>query len=114
MSKHAKFFDNFSRSIRLGIHTSAPARVIKYDAANKEADIELLFMTVYKDGSTEQYPLIEGAPVLKHVGALAKDDIVFVAFSERALDNLQKKPFDPDASRMHDVRDAVILGVIEL
>lgn len=114
MSKHATFFDQLKRSVRLAIHTTAPARVVSYDAAAKQADIELLFMTVYKDGTTERYPLIEGAPVLKHVGALSEDDIVFVAFSERALDNLQKEPFDPDASRMHDIRDAVILGVLEI
>lgn len=114
MSKHATFFDQLKRSVRLAVHTTAPARVVRYDASAKEADIELLFMTVYKDGSTERYPLIEGAPVLKHVGALAKGDVVFVAFSERALDNLQKEPFDPDASRMHDIRDAVVLGVLEI
>lgn len=114
MSKQARFFDQLSRSIRLAVHTSAPGRVVRYDAGKKEADIELLFLTVYKDGSTERYPLIEGAPMLKHVGALSKGDIVFVAFSERALDNLQKEPFDPDASRMHDIRDAVVLGVLEL
>jgi len=114
MSKHARFFDELKRSVRLGIHTTAPARVVSYNAGKKEADIELLFMTVYKDGSTERYPLIEGAPCLKHVGTLSKNDIVFVAFAERALDNLQTKPFDPDASRMHDIRDAVVLGVLEL
>ena len=114
MANITRFFDEFSRSIRLAVHTLAPARVVSYDAANKEADIELLFMTVYKDGSTERYPLIESAICLKHVGALSKDDIVFVGFAERALDNLQKEPFDPDASRLHDIRDAVVLGVIEL
>lgn len=114
MAKSTKFFAEYKRSILLGIHTTAPARVVEYHAGDKEADIELLFMTAYLDGSTERYPLIEGAPVLKHVGALSKGDVVFVAFSERALDNLQKTPFDPDATRMHDVKDAVILGVLEL
>ena len=114
MSKQSKFFDEFSRAVRLAVHTGAPAKVVKYDAGKKEADIELLFMTAYKDGTKEKYPLIEGAPVLKHVGALSKNDIVYVSFAERALDNLQDEAFDPDASRMHDIKDAVIIGVMEL
>lgn len=41
---------------------------------------------------------------------LKKEDTVFVAFAERALDNLQKKPFNPEFHRMFNVQDAVIIG----
>jgi hypothetical protein len=45
---------------------------------------------------------------------LLPGDIVFVAFSERAIDNLQAKPFDPGYRRMFDMRDAVIVGGFKL
>lgn len=114
MAIETKFIDALTQRIRLQVHTGAPARVVKYHADTKEADIQLLFLVVEKNGQSESYPLIERAPVLKHVGPLAMGNIVYVAFAERALDNLQNVPFDPDAHRMHDVRDAIVLGVIEL
>lgn len=114
MAIETKFIDALTQRIRLQVHTFAPARVLKYYPTTKEADIELLFLVVDKNGQSESYPMIERAPVLKHVGSLALNNIVFVAFAERALDNLQNVPFDPDAHRMHDVRDAVVLGVLEL
>lgn len=114
MANDTRFIDALSKRIRLSVHTFAPARVVRYYSGSKEADIELLFMSVDKSGATEKYPLVERAPVLKHVGALSANQVVFVAFAERALDNLQSRPFDPDAHRMHDVRDAVVLGVLEL
>lgn len=114
MSNDTRFIDALAQRIRLSVHTFAPARVVRYHAGTKEADIELLFLTVNKDGASEKYPLIERAPVLKHVGTLNTNDVVFVAFAERALDNIQARPFDPDSHRMHDVRDAVVLGVLEL
>lgn len=42
------------------------------------------------------------------------NDVVFVAFAERALDNLQSKPFDPDSHRTHSLVDAVIIGGYQL
>lgn len=114
MANDTRFIDALSQRIRLSVHTFAPARVVRYHTGSREADIELLFLTVDKSGASEKYPLIERAPVLKHVGALSANQVVFVAFSERSLDNLQAQPFDPDSHRMHDVRDAVVLGVLEL
>jgi hypothetical protein len=110
MGKETRFFDAFEKRIKLSIHTFAPGRVVRYYSTTKEADIELLFMSADKNGVLAKYPLIQKAPVLKHVGVLSENDVVFVAFSERALDNLQNKPFDPGTRRMHDVRDAVVIG----
>jgi len=50
---------------------------------------------------------IEFKPFLK------KNDVVFVEFAERALDNLNgATPFDPEFNRTHDQRDAVITGIL--
>lgn len=137
-------------NIKMSIHTFAPAKVISFDEAKQEANIELLFMQVASTGKTTKYPMIVGVPVLgmrykvdeypaiiKDLkdedgpvdGSAAKikpekeivykpflkpDDIVFVAFAERALDNLQKKPFNPEFHRMFDIQDAVIYGGFKL
>lgn len=146
MANDSRFIDALVHRIHLGIHTLAPARVVQYYPNTQEADIELLFLTVYKDGSAEKYPLIQRAPVLGMrynvpsastsisgivdgdgsnttttfnepllmTPHLVPGDVVFVGFAERALDNLQRQPFDPDAHRMHNVRDAVVLGVFNV
>lgn len=150
MGKDTRFFDAFERLIKLSIHTVAPARVITYNETKRTADVELLFLSVDKEGNREKYPLIIDAPVLgmrykvpkaikasitglipsqgsidgsntsvtlmedvEFVPSLKKDDVVFVGFAERALDNLNgSKPFDPEYRRTHDIRDAVVLGVV--
>lgn len=138
MSKETNFFDLFERRIKLAIHTSGPARVLAFDEEKREADIELLFMTANSNGGLSKYPMIPSVPVMgmrykvkteyqahidgtsstiqpleeiEYVPFLKKGDVVFVVFAERALDNLQNTPFDPDSMRTHDVRDAWIVGV---
>lgn len=110
MTKQTEFFRAFEKRIRLNIHTFLPARVVRFYPATMEADLELLFTQIDNDGQSDRYPLIERAPVLKHVGLLSSGAVVFVAIAERALDNLQSRPFDPESSRMHDLRDAVVIG----
>lgn len=110
MTRQSEFFKQYEKRIRLMVHTFLPARVVKYHGSTKEADLELLYLQVDTDGQSDRYPVIERAPVLKHVGALTTGAVVFVAIAERALDNLQDQPFDPDSSRMHDLRDAVVIG----
>lgn len=113
MPSHTNFFDLLERRIKLSIHTFAPARVVSYDATKHTADVELLFLTCDMEGYLDNYPLIQEAIVLKHVGDLKKDEVVFVSFAERSLDNLNgPKPFDPEYSRTHDIKDAVIVGVM--
>jgi len=141
MAKDTKFLDAFARQIKLSIHTMAPAKVVRYHEEKQKADIQLLFMTVYADGTKEPYGLLEDVPVmfqrfklnkgqpfsikingvtqtaqieqdLVYTPFLRAGDIVLVGFAERALDNLTNKPFDPEFHRTHDVQDAVILGVL--
>lgn len=113
--KSTKFFDALSQKILLGIHTTAPARVTKLDMARHRATVKILFKTKSLSGNLSEYTVIEDVPILKH----CMDDIkvgscVFVSFAERALDNLNgNKEFDPDSVRLHDVSDAVIMGVFE-
>lgn len=141
MANDTKFLDAFARQIKLSIHTMAPAKVVKYNENKQRADIQLLFMTVYADGTKEPYRLLEDVPVmfqrfklnkgqsftaiingvsqtvqveqdLVYTPFLRAGDIVWVGFAERALDNLTNKPFDPEFHRTHSVQDAVVLGVL--
>jgi hypothetical protein len=114
MSAGSKLFDSLIKNIKLSIHTNLPGRVVKYYASTKEADVELLFMTADNQGELDKYPMIERVPCLRHVGPLVVNDTVYLGVSERALDNLQKVPFDPDSSRTHDLRDCVIVGVFDI
>ncbi|MCY7919565.1 Gp138 family membrane-puncturing spike protein [Bacillus atrophaeus] len=112
MTKQTNFYDALIKNIKHSIHTLAPARIVSYDAGTKTASVKPLFMTADEDTLYEQ-PLIEAVPVLKHAQAdIVPGGVVFVAFAERALDNLSgNKPFDPDSSRTHDMTDAVVMGV---
>lgn len=116
MSSESKFVDNIIKNVMLQIHTNLPARVISYDGSAKppEADIEILFMSKSKSGELNKYPLIQSAPCLRHVGPLVKGDVVQVAVAERAMDELQKVPFDPGMRRMFNLNDAIVIGVYDL
>jgi hypothetical protein len=142
MAKDTKFLDAFARQIKLSIHTIAPAKVVRFKENERKADIQLLFMTVYADGTKEPYGMIEDVPVLYqrfklnqgqsftatingvtqtvqveqdlvYTPFLRPGDIVMVGFAERALDNLTDRPFDPEFHRTHSVQDAVVLGVLK-
>ena len=111
MSKGTQFFERFARSIKLDIHTNLPARVVVYHADAEEADVLPLFLQVYPDGETAEYPLLTNVPILEHVKVpLEKGDVVRLSIMERAIDELQAQPFDPDSRRLFDLRDAVIDG----
>lgn len=108
MTIATKFLDKFAKQLKLSIHTFAPANVVRADL--KTADIQLLFKTKYTDGTSSITPMIKNVPVLKHVGLLEPGDMVFVAFSERGLDNLSSTPFVPNSIRTHSYVDAVVIG----
>lgn len=107
MANDVNFFVNLSQAIQASICVSAPAKVVQvYD---KTADIKPLFKE-----KGEEHALVLDVPILKHVQPVAVGDIVHVNFTDRALDNLSKQPFDPQFSRMHSITDAVIVGVYDL
>lgn len=124
MGADTRFFDQLIRTIKLSIHTIAPARVLSFNESKQTADIELLFLSLDNDGDLTKQPPIEDVPVLgmrykvngsvnQYTPYLKKNDVVFVGFAERALDNLEgPKVFDPEFSRMHSYSDAIVLGVL--
>lgn len=78
------------------VHTSIPARVVKYDATTQTADCEIVVQRaeIAEDGATaiETYPIIPNVPVGWPSGGgyslqfpLAKGDGVWLVFSEAAI-----------------------------
>jgi hypothetical protein len=147
MANDTNFIDSLLHRVKMSLHTFLPARVIAFYPATQEADLEILFMQVTRNG-THKYPMIQKAPVLgmrfksknsysanitgliprdgsidgsgatiqptqeiEYVPFLKAGDVVFCGVSERAIDNLQKVPFDPKFSRTHDPRDIVVIGI---
>lgn len=124
MAFNDKFYDALIRKIKLSIHTIAPARVLSYNEKERTANVELLFLSLNKDEELSKQAPIEDVPVLgmrykvngvidDFIPYLKTDDVVFVGFTERALDNLEgPKTFDPEFLRTHSVKDAIVLGVL--
>lgn len=113
MGVESRAFDAVIKNIKISMNTFAPARIVKYYPGVKaEADIEILFKyQIDKEGNTTKYPMITGVPVLNEVKTtLEPGDVVFVAFAQRALDNLQTVPFDPGFAHMFAIKDAVVIG----
>lgn len=143
MSKSTIFFNNILSDAVLKINTAMPCSVISYDAAKKEAKIQPLFMVKYKGQEPQKLPVLEGVPVVsqrfnvndgqsfnaKMNGSsvslafdepvsftphLEKGDMVFVVFAQRALDKVMSGNVAyPQINRHHDLRDAVIVGVMK-
>ncbi|WP_419882797.1 hypothetical protein ACN6MY_03750 [Peribacillus sp. B-H-3] len=64
MTIHTQVFEAFERRLLVSLHTLAPARVISFDESKQTADVELLFLSVDKDGDKEKYAPIQDVPVL--------------------------------------------------
>lgn len=124
-----EFLKIFIREHLLSLHTAMPARIVSYNEERRRATIQPLFMTKEVGKPPRQLPVVQNVPVLSHrfqigvgdpqtyVPVYEPGDIVFVAFSERALDAVMAgggRPVLPDSSRHHSINDAVIIGRLML
>ena len=107
------------------LHTCMPCKVLSYNESSGTADVVPLFMRKYIDNPPQKYTPITSVPVLKRKyrdasGAISveeviyeKGDIVVVIFAERAIDNvLSGNIADPKFNRKHDLKDAIIIGLL--
>ena len=120
-----EFLKTFIRQHLLHLHTAMPARIVSYDETRRRATIQPLHMTKEVGRPPRELPIVQNVPVLaqrfrvnggepqEYVPVYEPGDIVFVAFSERALDSVLAgggRPVLPDSTRHHSLNDAVILG----
>ncbi|MCT2881912.1 Gp138 family membrane-puncturing spike protein [Lentilactobacillus buchneri] len=110
------------------------ATVVRYDKAHRTADVQPLVDDV---GGRDEARIINECPVLYPCYAVdelraelirkAKDAMktieprvtmkvgatVFIVFNNRDLDNFDGGSFQKSSDRMHDINDAVVVGVLE-
>jgi hypothetical protein len=114
MSEISRFFnEEYMNYILTGIHTAAPAKVIKYDANTKRADLQPLFLTADKEGNIYKQSPINGAIVPKHCQPDIKDGcLVFYMAFQRSAANLNGTDFiDPDSHVFFSDNDSIVVGV---
>ena len=124
-----EFLKTFIRQHLLALHTAMPARIVSYDETRRRATIQPLHMTKEVGRPPRALSVVQNVPVLEqrfvvdggepqeYVPVYEPGDIVFVAFSERALDSILSgggRPVLPDSARHHSLNDAVILGRLML
>lgn len=100
----------------LDIHTSFPAKVVRYDKSKQQADVQPCLKQAFKDGTTIAMPVINNVPVM-HPRAgdaiihlpVAVGSIVTVIIGERSLDRWKSQGgmVDPGDFRKHDLSDAM-------
>ena len=120
-----EFLKTFIRQHLLALHTAMPARIVSYDEVRRRATIQPLHMTKEVGQAPRELPLVQNVPVLaqrfrvgggdpqEYIPVYQSGDIVFVAFSERALDAVLAgggRPVLPLSTRHHSLNDAVVLG----
>ena len=109
MSNDTKFFKEFIQMLKKSINVMQLCRVVSYDSISQRADVQPLALK--SDG--RKRALIQGALVMNH----CKDDIaigkvVVVNFCDRDNDNFRgASDFSLSSDRMHNVNDAVVMGV---
>jgi len=103
------------------IHTALPGKVVSFDAASRTASVQpiLIRILIDEDGEEEpqRMPQLPGVPVIMPSGGgweisfeLEPGDLVWLVFSERALDRWKANPsqeHDPVWDRKFDLSDAV-------
>nr|WP_232242600.1 Gp138 family membrane-puncturing spike protein [Paenibacillus sp. GSMTC-2017] len=100
------------------MHVAFPCKVISYQAATNRASLQPLTRTTNAEPAIIEHVSVLGQRYMINgyettcIPYVKAGDIVLVVCSDRELKNAQTgKVSKPDSSRMHDVNDAVIVGV---
>lgn len=125
MSNSTEFYANFKNQILLSINTCMPCKVISYNEGSRTAKIQPLFKVKEINRAPEKLSVLEDVPVLKqkykvnsgavqeYVPVLSAGDTVLAVFAQRAIDDAADgKLVYPGASRVFDVHDAIIVGIL--
>ncbi|WP_346235738.1 Gp138 family membrane-puncturing spike protein [Lysinibacillus telephonicus] len=124
MSNATQFFENIKKAVLTNINTAMPAMILSYNETTCTAKIQPLFKVKEVGKEPVSLPAIEGVPVLKqkfrvnggavqtYTPVYSEGEVVYVVFSQRALDEAQKgNNVFPGTSRMFSIHDAVIVGL---
>lgn len=115
-----------------GIHTTFPAKVIKFDENKKSCTLQPLYQTVITETQEKvDYPQLVNVPVLswrmkfkitleettEHTEEMSlilnSGDIVLCTCSEKSIDSItQGLVHSPVSKRKFDLTDALVIGII--
>lgn len=102
------------------IHVGFPAKVISFDESAMTADVQPMIRT-----NSDEPAMIQGARVLgqrlklasggteqEYIPVYKSGDLVYVSIADREIKNAMSGVVArPDTDRMHDLNDAVIVGI---
>lgn len=121
----SEHWHKFKQDILLTINTCFPARIESFDESTGTATIQPLFKTKYYGQEPRTQPIIVGVPVLKqryrvnggteqlYEPMLQTGDKVLCVCAQRSLDDVMSgQPYYAGKSRILDMQDAVIVGVM--
>jgi len=105
-------------SVLNDVHTAMPGKVVEYNRAKRQADIQPLLKRKYKDGSEVAMPVIPNVPVWMPSCngfktsidlPIKVDDVGVILYSERSLDLwlVQGGMVYPNDERKFDLSDAI-------
>lgn len=121
-----QLYHQLRNDILLNINTCFPARVLSF--SDGKAMIQPLFKIKYYGQEPRTLPIIEGVPTLKqrykvrradaeyteeYELVLRAGDVVLCVCAQRSLDDaMSGQPYYAGKSRILDIQDAVIVGVM--
>lgn len=114
MNSIYNFIQSAINSALMQTHTAFCAKVISVDMDKYEAKVQPLNMVKAVGGKAQKQAVIPKVPILKHVGSLRKDDIVFCVCAERDITETRKGRFALPVKGRHQLSDAVIVGKFEV
>lgn len=116
----SSLFQNVMNKVMSEVNVGFPCKVLSFDETTATANVQPLLKTT----SSSPAP-IQGIPIIKHkyideMGNirtlkpyLQTGDVVFVVCADREIKNALKGSVTaPSSQRIHDINDAVIIGVL--
>ena len=108
-------------NIPQALRVCMPAKIETYDFKTQKASVKIDMLELFNDGTTEDYPIVSGVPVVFMASGGAsinlpvlKGDCCFIIFFDRDMSNwlLGGTGQKPNSTRMHNMSDAVaIMGL---
>lgn len=114
----ADVLESFKKDIFRTMNCMKIGKIVSFNGTKKTARVQLLFKSVYPDGTLVSYPVLVDCPVFTLQGGLgavefpiAANDQCLVMFSDRNIDMWFQTGNEnaPPNARCHDLADGVVL-----
>lgn len=118
MADIVNLLSKLKEDVSNGLRVCMPAKIETYDFKTQKASVKITMQELYEDGTTVDYPVISGVPVVFMAAGGAsinlpvlKGDSCFIVFFDRDMSNwlLGGAGQKPNSTRAHNMSDAVAL-----